>query len=57
MNWSIVNSENVEGNPIITLELKDGPYSRSMWDHTFQVLYKVGCLAILHSTKPPTRKF
>ncbi|XP_027178992.1 putative glucose-6-phosphate 1-epimerase [Coffea eugenioides] len=41
MNWSIVNSENVEGNPIITLELKDGPYSRSMWDHTFQVLYKV----------------
>lgn len=41
VNWSIVNSENVEGNPIITLELKDGPYSRSMWDHAFQVLYKV----------------
>ncbi|KAK2965892.1 hypothetical protein RJ640_011139 [Escallonia rubra] len=41
MNWSIINSENVEGNPVITLELKDGPYSRSMWDFGFQALYKV----------------
>ncbi|KAK6150882.1 hypothetical protein DH2020_015814 [Rehmannia glutinosa] len=41
MNWSIVSSENVEGNPTITLELKDGPYSRAMWDYGFQALYKV----------------
>ena len=31
----------MEGNPVITLELKDGPYSRSMWDFSFQALYKV----------------
>ncbi|XP_059623632.1 putative glucose-6-phosphate 1-epimerase isoform X2 [Cornus florida] len=41
MNWSLVDSENVDGNPVITLELKDGPYSRSMWDFSFQALYKV----------------
>lgn len=40
-DWSIVDSGNVEGNPVITLELKDGPYSRSMWDFSFQALYKV----------------
>ncbi|KAL2497958.1 Galactose mutarotase-like superfamily protein [Abeliophyllum distichum] len=41
VNWSLVNSENVEGNPVITLELKDTPYSRSMWDYSFLALYKV----------------
>ncbi|PIA55786.1 hypothetical protein AQUCO_00700243v1 [Aquilegia coerulea] len=41
MNWSVADSENVEGNPILTLELKDGPYSRAMWDFSFQALYKV----------------
>ncbi|CAA2937905.1 glucose-6-phosphate 1-epimerase [Olea europaea subsp. europaea] len=41
VNWSLVNSENVEGNPIVTLELKDSPYSRSMWDYSFLALYKV----------------
>ncbi|XP_019172941.1 PREDICTED: putative glucose-6-phosphate 1-epimerase [Ipomoea nil] len=41
VDWSLVNSENVEGNPVITVELKDGPYSRSMWDYSFQALYKV----------------
>ncbi|KAF9619476.1 hypothetical protein IFM89_007224 [Coptis chinensis] len=41
MNWSIADSESVEGNPIITLELKDDPYSRSMWDFSFKALYKV----------------
>ncbi|XP_057951737.1 putative glucose-6-phosphate 1-epimerase isoform X4 [Malania oleifera] len=41
MNWSIIDSENVEGNPVVTLELKDSPYSRSMWDYSFQALYKV----------------
>ncbi|GAB4846832.1 hypothetical protein Ancab_025839 [Ancistrocladus abbreviatus] len=41
MNWSLVDSENVEGKPVITLELKDGPYSRAMWDFSFQALYKV----------------
>lgn len=40
-DWSIVDSENVDGNPVITLELKDSPYSRSMWDFSFQALYKV----------------
>ncbi|GLT73437.1 hypothetical protein SLA2020_452980 [Shorea laevis] len=41
VDWSIVDSENVEGNPVITLLLKDGPYSRSIWDFSFQALYKV----------------
>ncbi|KAL0331202.1 UNVERIFIED_CONTAM: putative glucose-6-phosphate 1-epimerase [Sesamum angustifolium] len=41
MNWSIVDSENVDGNPAVTLELRDGPYSRSIWDYSFQALYKV----------------
>ncbi|KAL2520662.1 Galactose mutarotase-like superfamily protein [Forsythia ovata] len=41
VNWSLVNSENVEGSPAITLELKDSPYSRSMWDYSFLALYKV----------------
>ncbi|XAR73855.1 Glucose-6-phosphate 1-epimerase [Bertholletia excelsa] len=41
MNWSFVDSKDVEGNPVVTLELKDDPYSRSMWDFSFQALYKV----------------
>ncbi|KDP31653.1 hypothetical protein JCGZ_14969 [Jatropha curcas] len=41
MDWSVVDSENVEGNPVVTLMLKDGPYSRPMWDFGFQALYKV----------------
>jgi len=41
MNWSVVDSHDVEGNPVVTLELKDGPYSRSMWDFSFQAIYKV----------------
>ncbi|KAK6924376.1 LOW QUALITY PROTEIN: Aldose 1-/Glucose-6-phosphate 1-epimerase, partial [Dillenia turbinata] len=41
MNWSIVDSEKVEGNPILTLELKDEAYGRSMWDYSFQALHKV----------------
>ncbi|KAL1060484.1 hypothetical protein V6Z11_1Z094300 [Gossypium hirsutum] len=41
MDWSLVESENVEGNPNVTLELKDGPYSRAMWDFSFQARYKV----------------
>ncbi|KAG6663334.1 putative glucose-6-phosphate 1-epimerase [Carya illinoinensis] len=45
LDWSVVDSENVEGNPVVTLELKDGTYSRSMWDYSFQALYKV----ILHT--------
>lgn len=48
MDWSVINSENVEGNPIVTLELKDGPYSRSMWDYSFQALYKVSCENNIH---------
>lgn len=38
----------MEGNPIVTLELKDGPYSRSMWDYSFQALYKVSCENNIH---------
>ncbi|BFG39138.1 hypothetical protein CerSpe_254120 [Prunus speciosa] len=41
LDWSVIDSENVQGDPAITLELKDGEYSRSMWDFSFQALYKV----------------
>lgn len=41
MNWSLIESENAEGKPVITLELKDEPYSRAMWDFSFHALYKV----------------
>lgn len=41
MDWSLIGSENVDGNPVVTLELKDGPYSRSMWDFSFRATYKV----------------
>ncbi|KAF7828875.1 putative glucose-6-phosphate 1-epimerase [Senna tora] len=41
MDWSVVESENVEGNPVVTLELKDEPYSRAMWDFSFHALFKV----------------
>lgn len=40
-NWSIVDSDNVDGSPVITLELKESPYSRAMWDYSFQALYKI----------------
>lgn len=40
-DWSIVDSENVDGSPVITLELKDTPYSRAMWDYSFQALFKI----------------
>lgn len=59
MNWSISDSEANEGDPAVTLELKDDSYSRSMWDFSFQALYKVKpCYhtmchgALLHSAKP-----
>lgn len=41
MDWSVVDSENADDNAAVTLELKDGPYSRSMWDFAFHALYKV----------------
>ncbi|XP_047971739.1 putative glucose-6-phosphate 1-epimerase [Salvia hispanica] len=41
MEWSIVCVENMQMNPCVTLELKDSPYSRSMWDYGFHALYKV----------------
>ncbi|KAG8056437.1 hypothetical protein GUJ93_ZPchr0002g25685 [Zizania palustris] len=50
MNWSITDSEVIEGDPAVTLELKDDSYSRSMWDFSFQALYKVA----LHSTSLST---
>uniref|UniRef100_A0A0E0LZW5 glucose-6-phosphate 1-epimerase n=1 Tax=Oryza punctata TaxID=4537 RepID=A0A0E0LZW5_ORYPU len=50
MNWSITDSEANEGDPAVTLELKDDSYSRSMWDFSFQALYKVS----LHSTSLST---
>lgn len=41
LDWSVVDTENVEGNPGVTLELKDEPYSHAMWDFSFRALYKV----------------
>ncbi|CAN1757123.1 Putative glucose-6-phosphate 1-epimerase [Linum perenne] len=41
MDWSVVDSEKAEGDAVVTLELKDEPYSRAMWDYGFQALYKV----------------
>lgn len=41
MEWAVVDSQNNEGEPVVILELKDDPYSRSMWDFSFQALYKV----------------
>ncbi|OEL15326.1 hypothetical protein BAE44_0023664 [Dichanthelium oligosanthes] len=43
-------SEVTDGDPAVTLELKDDSYSRSMWDFSFQALYKVS----LHSTSLST---
>lgn len=41
MNWSLADSKNSEGDPIVTLVLKDDAYSRSMWDFGFHALYEV----------------
>jgi D-hexose-6-phosphate mutarotase len=41
VNWSITDSEVTEGDPAVTLELKDDSYSRAMWDFSFHALYKV----------------
>lgn len=41
MDWSVLDSENADDSATVTLELKDGPYSRAMWDFGFQALYKV----------------
>lgn len=41
MDWTVPDSENVDGNPVVTLELKDAPYSRAIWDFGFHALYKV----------------
>ncbi|KAK8943400.1 hypothetical protein KSP40_PGU018438 [Platanthera guangdongensis] len=41
IEWSLLDSDNNGGEPVVTLELKDGLYSRSMWDFGFQALYKV----------------
>ncbi|KAI9089023.1 hypothetical protein K1719_029302 [Acacia pycnantha] len=41
MDWSLFDSENVDGNPTVTLELKDESYSRAMWDFGFHALFKV----------------
>ncbi|XVE82603.1 hypothetical protein DITRI_Ditri16bG0018600 [Diplodiscus trichospermus] len=46
MDWSLVESKNVEGNPTLTLELKDGPYSRAMWDFSFQARYKASITGV-----------
>ncbi|XP_068641336.1 putative glucose-6-phosphate 1-epimerase [Aristolochia californica] len=51
MNWVIANFEDAEGDPIITLELRDDPYSRSMWDFAFQALYTIRLSSKSLSTK------
>nr|XP_007156961.1 hypothetical protein PHAVU_002G031900g [Phaseolus vulgaris]ESW28955.1 hypothetical protein PHAVU_002G031900g [Phaseolus vulgaris] len=40
MDWTVVDSESAEGNPVVTLELKDAPYSRAIWDFSFHALFK-----------------
>ncbi|KAL0906815.1 hypothetical protein M5K25_025340 [Dendrobium thyrsiflorum] len=50
MEWSLKDSQNNEGEPVVTLELKDDPYTRSMWDFSFQALYKVTLHAESFST-------
>lgn len=42
MDWSLVDSAVVDDTCIAVLELRDGPYSRSMWDYSFKATYKVG---------------
>ncbi|KAI4387310.1 hypothetical protein MLD38_005152 [Melastoma candidum] len=41
VDWSVAESGIVDGNTVVTLELKDDPYSRAMWDFSFKALYKV----------------
>ncbi|BAU00062.1 hypothetical protein VIGAN_10162300, partial [Vigna angularis var. angularis] len=41
VDWTLVDSENAEGSPVVTMELKDSPYSRAMWDFSFHALFKV----------------
>lgn len=41
MTWSVASSSNSEGNPMVTLVLKDNPYTHSMWDYSFLATYKV----------------
>ncbi|CAM8996020.1 unnamed protein product [Rhodiola kirilowii] len=41
LDWSVIDTENVDGKPVVTLELTDNPYSRAMWDYGFQALFKV----------------
>lgn len=41
LEWTVVGAENDEGDPAVTLELRDSPYTRAMWDFSFHALYKV----------------
>ncbi|XP_078430997.1 galactose mutarotase-like superfamily protein [Wolffia australiana] len=41
LDWSVVGTENAEGDPTVTLELKDNEYTRAMWDFSFHALYKI----------------
>lgn len=50
MDWSVVDSQNADDNAAVTLELKDGPYSRAIWDFAFQALYKVGVMPFINVT-------
>lgn len=51
MDWSVVDSQNAaDDNAAVTLELKDGPYSRAMWDFAFQALYKVHVMPFINVT-------
>ena len=42
----MVGAENDEGDPAVTLELRDSPYTRAMWDFSFHALYKVNILSL-----------
>ncbi|XP_019444772.1 PREDICTED: putative glucose-6-phosphate 1-epimerase [Lupinus angustifolius] len=51
LDWTVIDSENVDGNPVVTLELKDEPYTRAIWDFSFHALYKVSLDAKSLSTE------
>ncbi|CAM6093044.1 unnamed protein product [Calypogeia fissa] len=41
VSWSVASSSNENDTPSVTLELRDGEYSRGMWDYKFLVKYTI----------------
>lgn len=38
MTWLIIDSDNIEGDPVLTLEMTDDPYNHTMWIIVFSYL-------------------